>query len=347
MGDNAQGKTNLLEAVYFLAHLSSFRTRRSQDLIRNGAEHLSVSAKVVRQQRPRSVRVDLVGGRRKLFVDGLVTADLADFLGSLTVLLFSPGQVELLRGSPESRRRFLDRAVMRRKPAHAVLLREYQHVLRTRNRCLRDGEWNLAELYASKIAELGGRIVAARLDLISELSRHVSRLYQSSVRSDDAVMLRYHSVWLERELGRRLTGDERGICHEVRDFLVGALERTRERERDRKHQLVGPQADDLDVAIEGLSAPRHASQGQMRSLLASLVLAEREILRQEGRKAVLLIDDLSSELDGGRRKALISYLRSLDGQVLVTGTDLDSLAGLSPGRVFRVTRGEVIEETGL
>lgn len=346
VGDNAQGKTNLLEAVYFLAHLASFRTRRSQDLVRSGAEKLSVQGRVRAAGHSRALRVDLSGGRRRLFLDGLPTTELDSFLGSLAVLLFSPGQVELLRGSPTTRRRFLDRDVMRRNPVHAVVLREYQRVLRTRNRCLKEGDWRLAELYAPKIVDLGSRIVAARLEHLARLGERVPGLYRLSVASDETVVLRYRAGWLHGNEFFLAQGSPEDLNRVVAEQLTEALVLTARRERDRRHQIVGPQADDLEVELDGLSAPRHASQGQMRSLLAALVFAEQKILAEEGRRAVLLIDDLSSELDAGRRQALISYLASLHGQVLVTGTDLDSLSGLGPGRVFRVRAGRVMQESG-
>lgn len=333
-GDNAQGKTNLLEAVSLLGDLQGFRQADAEALIAQGGEQAWLRAFATVDGLDYQVALEFTAKGRRLKVNGKAVSALKDFLGRLPVVSFIPDDVRLSKGQPEARRRFLDRALFLTAPAHGATLLAYRQVLKRRNMLLRNDRAHDASfaIYSEQLAGLGAEIRLARCGLIDELERlvrvHVSQV--SDARED--VTLAYRS-----RVPPAATAEEDKAA-----LLAGYAERAVV-DAARGYTTLGPHADDLDIRLNGLLAADYASQGQHRTLALALKLAELHVIhRQRGIYPVLLIDDLSSELDEARRERLFSVLGETSGQVLLTSTEAAPASRAAAWRRFTVRAGEIL-----
>lgn len=324
-GDNAQGKTNVLEAIYFLAAFRSFRTAQVADLLAHGSSRTTLSVKVATPELERSVGVELqrsvAGGRalvsRVIRVDGKVTPGTARAFGLVSTVLFVPEDLSLLRAAPAARRRFLDMAVAAMDRAYFAEAGEFQKVLRNRNALLKAGEARrssagLLDTYDEQLAKSGARVVARRRRVVAALEPHVRRLF-SVLHGELDIAMGYRS---EPRVQDAVGGPEIAAS-----ILAGLVER-RPIDLRRGHTTFGPHLDDLEIRLGGRLAREHASQGQLRSLVLALKLAELANVQAATSEApVLLLDDVPSELDPSRRRYLFDTLASLDCQTFLTVAD--------------------------
>jgi DNA replication and repair protein RecF len=315
VGPNGQGKTNLLEAVYLLATLRPLRAGRYAELIRFGCQEGRVSGRFAWGGAQRTIAVQLDEGGREAFVDGKRAASLSDYFGGVSVVAFTPDDLSVIKGGPEARRRLLDRAVFNRFPGHLEACREYQRALRQRNRLLREGaDPELLDSYAEELAKTGARVVVQRSALVSELSVRVRDAFEAIARGDAGLELRY----APRAIPEEALASEPAACRS----LLDALRRYSARDVERGFTSTGPHADDLEITLSGRPARTFASQGQQRACVLALRVGEIENLRGAlGRPPLLLLDDVSSELDPARNAFLMEYLRSSGLQFFLTTTD--------------------------
>lgn len=340
-GDNAQGKTNLLEAVWMLATLRSFREVRPRRLVRQGAKVAHIEATAVGHTGTRQLRWRLVDGNRKLELDGAVPGSLSAWFEAVRAVLFCPEQVSIVRGGPDERRIFLDRAAFTARPPYLDIARDYRRVLRQKAALLRPGGAQPAELqvWNRRLVDLGARVAMARHQVLEELRGPFQDMHTAiagPVADAGKVELSIRS----------LGGEDEGV-EAVRERLADALGRHRDEELRRGRVLVGPHRDDLVIELEGRPARAFASQGQARSLVLALKLAELAAARSRGQAPMLLVDDLTSELDRGRMQRLIEVLAELDNQVWLTTTDPGWLGPLPAGEAvrWRLKEGQVFGET--
>lgn len=330
-GDNGAGKTNLLEAVYVLATLRSFRDTRPGRWVREGASSALIEGRVRGLSGDRAMTWRQADGERATLLDGAPASTRAWF-DTLRVILFSPEAVAVVRGEPEARRRLLDRAVFTARPAYLELARDYRRVVLQKGALLRSGRASEAELdtWDERLAELGAAIRARRAELVSELRAPFQEAV-ALISGGDRVSLQV-----------RGGGDEQEEARGLRE----ALARARPEELRTGQVLVGPHRDDLDITCNGRSARRYASQGQARTLVLALKLGELEAARRRGQAPLFLLDDLTSELDQGRRERLVSHLLGLENQVWITTTDRAFLGPLPAGEaaVLRVTPEQVARD---
>ncbi len=313
VGPNGQGKTNLLEAVYLLATLKPLRAARLPELVRFGAGRAELRGSFELSGAVRDIGVVIEDGERKAFVGGKAVRDLDEYFEGVSVVAFTPDDLGIVKGGPEGRRRWLDRATWGRFPSYLAEVRAYGKALRSRNRLLREGAaLELVEAFDGPLARAGARLVARRRTFLAELHpRFVGAL--ASV-SDGALegRVRYAPSWLE--------GAE--AEPEIEEALLRALHERAPRDRERGFTGVGPHADQPAMFLSGRPARSYASQGQQRALVLALKIAEIENLRAtQGSYPLLLLDDVSSELDRERNRRLLAYLSAIDGQVLLTTTD--------------------------
>lgn len=339
VGKNAQGKTNLLEAVHCLSGFGSPRAADSA-LVRHGCERALLHASV--ERRGRAVRIDLEvrpgKGTRALMNKTPVQPRL---LGDVCVsVFFGPDELSLVKGSPDGRRRFLDELIVKLRPARDGLRREFERTLKQRNALLksapRGGSSTVSstlDVWDAALARAGGALTAARLDALSGLLPLVAKRYEE-VAGAGALTLEYASSWI----GEHTEPDAASL--ETR--LLEAIAETRPREIERGVSLVGPQRDDVTVLLGGVDARVFASQGDQRTCALALKLAEHDLLSDAlGEEPVLLLDDVFSELDPSRRGWLADAVRSI-GQTLVSTAEPVALDALSPGATFSVTSGTVV-----
>lgn len=327
LGPNAQGKTNLLEALVRAATGSSHRVAGDTALVRAGTE-LGVIRVQVRtdEGRRRTLELEVGTGRRtRTRVDGQDVRRASDALGVLRVVLFAPEDLTIVRGEPDQRRRFLDDLLSQRRPAYAAAKAEYDRVLRQRNQLLkqarnlsgssRDAALATLDTWTDQLVQHGAGLLAARIAVVHALTGPVDATYRRIADRPEPVTLTYRS-----STGTQVVGDaDQGIPDRDRlaDELRVALADAASDEVQRGITLVGPHRDDLELAIGPLSARTHASQGEAWSLALSLRLATFDVLADVGDRPVVLLDDVFSELDSRRREQLAAACREWP-QVLVT-----------------------------
>ena len=320
-GDNGQGKTNLLEAVYLLANLKSFREARIPRLVRHGAVETELRGVVSGRSGLRRVGWRFVEGRRELSLDGTNTTDLQGWFQVIRAVLFFPDQAAMVRGEPELRREHLDRATFNARPSHLENVRDYRRALAQKSALLREGRVDLMVLEAwnERLARLGARLAQARSEVLAELRGPFQEQHGRLVGLPERVDIRIRGLGAAADLD------------ELEARIRAALEEARPDELRRGRTLVGPHRDDLEISLGGRPTRHLASQGQARSLVLALKLAELEAARLRGEAPVFLLDDLTSELDRGRMGRLIELLGELPNQVWITTTDPRWLGPLPPG----------------
>ena len=306
LGDNAQGKTNLLEAIYLLATLRSFRGVGGAQMIRHGAPGYFVGGSVV-GSRAAEIKAWWSPKERKLSLNGTPVRRLNDYLGVLRAVVFCTEDLQLIRGSGRGRRRFLDLLLSQTDPAYLPILLRYTQALKSRNALLKHSNPDEEQLaaFSQELIDLGTRIVAARRALVPRISP-LTRLAHRRIAADaDDVKLEY---------APNLKGD----------FAI-ALSQSRVRERALRTTVVGPHRDDLTLLVNDRPADEFGSEGQKRTLAVALKIAQAEFLTGiHGQPPVLLIDDVMGELDARRRAGLMPLLQQVHqatGQVFMTCTE--------------------------
>jgi DNA replication and repair protein RecF len=332
LGANGEGKTNLLEAIGYLATLESFRGAPSEAMIRDGASQAVVRADGVREGRELLIEAELVaGGRNRVQVNRQRLQRSRDLLGALRVSVFSPDDLALVKGGPAERRRFLDETLVGLHPRFDELRSEVERILRQRNALLKQAIGGnrfdesaafTLDVWDAKLAESGEALASARADLAQRMGPLIEDAYGSlTVGRTVDVAVRYEAAWAK-------TG------------LTAALAAARRDDLRRGITTVGPHRDEVRVAIAGLPARTHASQGEQRSLALALRLAAHHVVTSDdGTAPVLLLDDVFSELDSSRSDALLHHLPSAQ-TVLTSAAGLP--AGVDPALVVRLQDGKVV-----
>ncbi len=310
-GDNGQGKTNLLEAVYVLAALRSFRTSALAEVIGHGHERAVLKARVVRNELERVYQVVVEPQRKTAIVDDKPVRPVARYFGGMNVVLFAPEDLAVVRGAPAERRRFLDRTVFGRRASYLTTAQAFDKVLRSRNAVLRgiaEGDRSgrdLLDVYDQQLAPLAVAVVAARQELLAELGPRVAAVYAAITGGALTAAVAYET---------KLASDPAAV--------IAQLAADRGRDLGRRSTTTGPHRDELLFTLDGHPAASFASQGQTRALVLAWKIAELELLAAtHGDAPLLLLDDVSSELDDTRNEFLFAYLAQRPGQCFITTTD--------------------------
>ena len=333
VGNNGQGKTNLVEALGYLATLKSFRGVPTEALIRTGCESAVLRATVVHADgREVLIETELVRtGRNRSLVNKQRLARSRDLLGVVRTTVFSPEDLELVKAAPSVRRDFIDDALVALQPKLDVLRSEIEKVLRQRNSLLKQSGGRLSSEIAStldvwdaKLSELGTQLGDERARLIAHISPRVTKAYEELAENATPIGLVYEPEWRRIGLASEL------ISSRLDDIRRGT-------------STVGPHRDDIDLLINGLPARTHASQGEQRTLALALRLAVHRMVTEEfGSPPVLILDDVLSELDPGRAAALLRHFP--EGQVLITTAGyLPDTA--HPDRIVRIQQGAVVQDS--
>jgi DNA replication and repair protein RecF len=327
-GDNGQGKSNLLEAIDYLGSLRSFRGASAAEMIARGKPQAELSALVQGEAAPRRYRVRLhPRGARELQLDGKRPRTRASYLGAIQTVLFHPGDLQLVAGAPELRRAWLDRILEHFDATYAAMLAAYERALRSRNRLLRAEAPNRRAIasYHEVLASAGTVIGQARARLCVELGELVVDTFKAISGDQLALGIRYQPR----------------VAPEL-SALRGALESSLDKDLARGFTAEGPHADELSFTLDGEGAKRFGSQGQHRAIVLALKVAElHELSRRVGRIPVLLLDDVSSELDKARNRRLFGVLAELGGQVFLTTTQPELILLERDRRDFQVEAGVV------
>ena len=294
VGQNGQGKTNLLEAVHLLCLGSSFREKRESALARNPSQPTGLSASYSTAERgPKSFSLQFAEGRRKeLRVDDKLLADRRELLSEVLCLCFVQEDMGFIVGSPEERRRFFDQTLVLFAPGYLDALRSYRQVLKSRNLCLREGRDDLLEVYDAQLAAHGLFLQQRRVALITEFDELFSGLLSEISDGEQEVRIRYTPSW-------------EGLCST--EEVMARLEGRRKRDRLMGITTSGPHRDACGYARGGRDYPPFASTGQLRLCALALRVAQARFLSaRTGRRPVLLVDDVLLELDPGKRNAFLA-----------------------------------------
>lgn len=352
IGENAQGKTNALEAIHLLAVGKSHRTHRDADLVRRGADGATVRAVIHAGGRQRTLELRLGSGGRRALVNGVQQAKMTDFLGHFQAVLFSPEDLLLVKGGPALRRRFLDMELGQTQPAYLYHLGHYQRALQQRNALLRRVPVDEAslEVFDAQLAEHGAQVLRRRMRFLADLAPIAADIYATIADGRETLDVRYASTLPQfgddGGGGTTLEATAEADVGTLAEVLLRALRVRRAGDIRLGTTTIGPHRDDLRLTLDGIPAHSFASQGQQRTIALSLRLAEMEFIRrQTGEYPVLLLDDVLSELDDGRQKNLVLAM-SEKVQTVLTTTTLFPLTGRlrEVARLFSVCSGIIQAE---
>ncbi len=344
-GENGQGKTNLVEAIYLLANLSSFRAFSNRKLIRHGAPAARIHGVMRTGATEKELAVELMPASKTVKVNGKGVARGVDFFGEAAVTLFSPETVKMVRGAPELRRRFLDTALSRVDRGYLLDLKEYRRILEQRNRLLRmvrEGRVSVAALHpwTTQLAERGGRILHGRCRYLSELSAVAVEIFQQLHHKESSLRIVYRAA-LPRSLMAGIPVESLDTAA-LKARLVDGLAQSERLEIQAGATRLGPHLDDLLLEVADRAARDFSSQGEGRLLALSLALGEARLFeRLKGDRPVLLLDDVGSELDRRHQGLLCEQLPDF-GQVFLTTSERSVCEKIpAPKALFDVTDGEI------
>ena len=333
IGENAQGKTNLIEAIYLCAFAKSFRTNNSADLLMFGKELAVVNANITSEDIDKNIRICINNrGKKMISKDSKLVQRTADLLKNFVVIVFSPEDLRIIKDSPEKRRSFLNTEISQLSPKYCEHLRQYNEALKQKNALLKDSFSNsyddsILDIFDDQLSTHGFEIIKARRNFIKGLSEKANQIQNSISGEKETLNIRI---------------DETINASSAEDFKNELLAR---RDNDKNYGMssAGPHRDDLIFLLNDKNARKFASQGQQRTIALSLKLAEIEIAKEVlNETPVLLLDDVLSELDIERQNFLINEIS--DVQLFITTTELSDLlkSKIKDANIIKVKNGNVI-----
>ena len=338
VGDNAQGKTNLLEAIVYLGSGRSWRTQRTAELVRFGAAFAELEARVYSEGREQTLRTVLFPGKRprQLWRNGVKKKSAAECAGVLNTVLFCPEDLLVLKSGASARRKLADMALCQLRPNYDAALAEYNRLLEQKSKILKDRFENPAFLdilpeYNLRLCQVGALLISYRARFFESLGREASTYHGQFSGGAEEFTLHYHTA--------STVADPFASVAKLTEDLQSHMESHARAELESGQCLTGPHRDDFDVQLSGLSVKTYGSQGQTRTAAISLKLAQRELMRREsGEEPVLLLDDVLSELDPGRQDFVLNQIKS--GQVFITCCEPERFTKL--GQTIQIRKGQIV-----
>ncbi len=334
-GDNAQGKTNLIEGIYFAGMAKSFKFSPDMGFIRFGNEKAEISVKYVSGGRNKENKLTFEKKKgKKIEINGVPIKKRIDFLGNLNVVLFSPQDLDTVKDSPFYRRRYMDLCAGQLRKKYLSALTDYNRTLLQKNKLLKeDGAAFTLDVWNEKLAEYGSTIMWFRISLVNKIKEIIAPVFEEISEGKEKIKIKYLKT---------VQFDEEGDIEYIKNEFLKALNRHKEKELKEKTCLVGPHRDDLIFYINGKNAKIFGSQGQQKSIVLALKMVQAELFYQQtGEYPVLLLDDITSEFDIKRRKYLMGQLK--DKQVIITGTEKSIIPAELLPKLFKVEKGIVCE----
>lgn len=341
IGDNGQGKTNLLESVYVCGFGKSFRTSKDTEWMKIGSQATAIHLVYEKHGQTGTIDIKQRSDRKKeVKVNGMPLSKMSELIGHLNLVLFSPEDLKLVKESPGERRRFIDRELSHISPAYCHLLMDYHRILDQRNSTLKQMQLRkktdpeLLGIWDEKLAETGSKIVVRRADFIEKLAEMSAKIHSQITDGAEVLSVKYIST---------LTSKNRPDYDTIYKEFLTTLGQTHQRDVERGYSTTGPHRDDLGLSINNRDIRSFGSQGQQRTAALSLKLSEIEIIYNElGEYPILLLDDVMSELDAHRQNFLIKTFEKV--QTIVTTTEVGQLYQdhLESGKLFRISNGNVL-----
>ena len=336
-GENAQGKTNLLEAVYMLAAGRSFRTRFDKELIGFGYDAAEILAEVVSHDREQTIKILLRQGLSKQITVNAVKKTASELSGTVNAVLFSPDDLNLIREGAAARRRLLDNAISQIRPRYGEYLSQFNKLYESKTRILRDCDekpslLSMLDEFSDGMCRASAQLIRYRAAFTERLREEAAPIHSEFSGTQEKLGIEYATVSTVK--------DPLGSAQEIYYDLCEHLEKHRRAEIDARQCLTGAHKDDLVISVNGKPARSFASQGQTRTAALSLKLAEREIFLDEtGEYPILLLDDVLSELDQKRQEFVLNRIGG--GQTLITCCEDEGISKRTGGRVLNVSSGNI------
>lgn len=339
VGDNAQGKTNLLDAIIYMGAGKSFRTQKSAELVRLGAEFADISGNVFSQERKQNIRWVLfpAGRPRQLYHNGVKKKTAGDISGVMHTVLFCPEDLMVLKTGASARRRLCDQNLCQLRPNYEAALTEYTRILEQKNHILKDRFENPAMLqilpeYNTRLCQVGALIISYRARYFQALGEKAKGYHEHFSGGSEEFLLEYKTV--------STVTDPFAPTEVLVSQLQEHLASHERAELESAQCLTGPHKDDFDITLSGLSVKAFGSQGQVRTGTISLKLAQRDLMAsQTGELPILLLDDVLSELDPGRQDFVLNQIDQ--GQVFITCCEPGRFTKL--GKTITVRHGEICD----
>lgn len=335
IGENGQGKTNIVEGIYYLLTGKSYRVQREQDLLRWEQSEFHLYGDFLMKNHKISLESHYKNKKKMIKINRVPCQRLSDFVGTINVIFFSPDDLVIIKGGPLERRRFLDLHITQMRPGHVSLLNAYNKVIQQKSALLkthieRSQKYSQLQLWNEQLIELGRKIIYNRSNITERIQDVADLIYGNLTLKKEKLQIFYLA------LGKK---DISEAISEYPKILHNKLDQ----EIERQMVLVGPHRDDLQILLNDKPARLFASQGQQRSIVLCLKLAELELINQDkGEYPLLLLDDVLSELDSFRRDYLIKFIKSSSIQTIITMTSADSHQ-LEP--LYRVEQGHIRRES--
>ena len=338
-GDNAQGKTNLLEAIWLLSGAKSFRGAKDADLIRFGESRALIESDFFCAGRQQTSKIQLEG-KKTAWLNDIRQDSITAFAGIFTTVVFSPSHLGLVKDGPAGRRKFLDTSICQITPRYIGMIGQYQRILLQRNTLLKDISYASAlldtlDIWDEKLSALGGVIIRMRMEYTRRLQKEAEDIYKGISMERESFSLDYRPFELPVQEGQ--------TQRDISSLLLEKMMQNRSEDLRSGSTGIGPHRDDLEISINGRSVRSFGSQGQQRSSVLALKLAESRCIGDIlGERPVILLDDVMSELDQNRREYLLNHLTG--SQIFITCCDKGYFSRLEGGRVFRMEHGQLEQE---
>lgn len=305
-GENAQGKTNIIESIFLCAMGKSFRAKKDIEMINFNEQNSIIEINYEKSDRDGNIKIEL-GARKNIYLNGIKKKKLSELIGNINLIIFTPDDINILKGSPDNRRKFLDIMISQLRPNYLEVLSRYKNTLEQRNNYLKQiqeygKDSSLLDIWDEKLADYAINIYKYRMEFIEKLENKIENIHNDITKNKEKIKIEYISM-----------------CKEKQEFL-NALKERRKLDIIKGYTTRGIHRDDFIIYINEKDVSIYGSQGQNRTAMLSLKLSELQVVYDEiGEEPILLLDDFMSELDEKRRKNFLEFIR--DTQVLVTCTD--------------------------
>ncbi len=305
-GENAQGKTNIIESIFLCSMGKSFRAKKDKEMIKINEDSCSVEVEYEKSDREGKIKIE-IGNKKNIFINDIKIKKISELLGKINIVIFTPDDIEIIKGGPDQRRKFLDIMISQLRPNYIHILSLYQQTIEQRNNYLKQikeeqKDENLLEIWDEKLAEYAIKICEYRKEFIEKLKPKIENLHKKITNNKEEIKIEYITECLDKKIYLNLLKERRKL-----DILKGFTTK-------------GIHRDDFVIYINGRQLNIYGSQGQQRTSILTLKLAELNLIYDEiGEYPILLLDDFMSELDKNRRESLIQHIK--ETQVIITCTD--------------------------
>ena len=332
MGDNAQGKTNILEGIYYCAFARSHRTSKDRELIDWNSDNALLSVTVGRERLDKRIDISILkDGKKAIQINKIKIKKIGELFGNFNVVMFSPEDLKIIKDSPGVRRKFIDMELCQLNPKYYYNLVQYNKVLNERNSILRNRNINkdILDIYDMQLVEFGYNIIIDRLEYIQKLNKYSTKIHSDITSGKEKIEFKYISTIKDLE--------------NIKENFYSLLEKNRSRDCERGITSIGPHRDDFTVLINDIDTKSYGSQGQQRTAVLTIKFSSLKIIKElTGEHPVLLLDDVLSELDFSRKRYILSTIGDI--QTIITCTGIEDLYEYldDKSKVFKVKDGEIL-----